>query len=87
MPVDEKTIPLKTEPLKPEPEKEEVKGSEPEKPKPISRLELLAGMLSQPALTPEIQTPQKTFSYALSFWKLCLECRKILNEEKRDKTK
>jgi len=52
------------------------------KEKPITRLELLAGILDQPALTPEIQTPQKTFGFALSFWKLCLEARKLLNEER-----
>ena len=51
------------------------------KQKPITRLELLAGQLDLPALTPEIQAPQNTFSMNLSFWKLCLEARRIRNEE------
>ena len=36
-----------------------------------------------PALTPELQAPQKTFGFNLSFWKLCLEARRIRNEERR----
>ena len=49
----------------------------------MTRLELLAGQLSQEALTPELQAPQKTFQLNLNFWKLCVECRRIVNEEKR----
>ena len=51
--------------------------------KSISRLDLLAGQLDLPALTPELQAPQKTFGINLSFWKLCLEARKIRNEERK----
>ena len=58
-----------------------------EKKKEVSRLDLLANQLDMPALTPEVQTPQKTFGYNLSFWKLCLEARRIRNEEKNDTTK
>lgn len=53
--------------------------------KAITRLELLAGQLDLPALTPELQAPQRTFGINLSFWKLCLEARKIRNEEKKEK--
>jgi len=56
--------------------------------KKISRLDLLAGQLDLPALTPELQAPQRTFGINLSFWKLCLEARRIRNEEKKlDKNK
>ena len=48
----------------------------------MTRLEFLAGQFDMEPLTPELQNPQKTFGINLSFWKLCLEARKILNEEK-----
>lgn len=51
----------------------------------ITRLDLLAGQLDMPALTPELQAPQRTFGINLSFWKLCLEARKIRNEERKEK--
>lgn len=49
----------------------------------ITRLDLLASQMDMPALTPELQTPQKTFGFNLSFWKLCLEARRIRNEERK----
>ena len=52
----------------------------------MTRLEFLAGQFDMEPLTPELQNPQKTFGINLSFWKLCLEARKILNEEKCGKT-
>ena len=55
--------------------------------KPITRLDLLANQLDMPALTPELQAPQRTFGINLSFWKLCLEARRIRNEEKDGTTK
>ena len=56
----------------------------------MTRLELLSSQLDMEALTPEIQAPQKMFAANLSFWKLCIECRKILvvdKTAKRESTK
>lgn len=55
--------------------------------KAITRLELLAGQLDLPAMTPELQAPQRVFGINLGFWKLCLDARKMLNEEKNESDK
>jgi len=52
-----------------------------EKLKPLTRIEILAGMLDQPAVTPELVNPVKSFSMNLGFWNLCMQARKELKQK------